>query len=83
MQAPEAEPETPENEPKITARVMLLSTVKPEEPEDDKKKAPPPHLTKRIKFLVAKKANGVLGAINIALWFTNSYVSPLLYIRPR
>ena len=32
--------------------------VKEEEPADDKKKAPKPHLSKRIKFLVAKKANG-------------------------
>eukprot|EP00669_Euglena_mutabilis_P014716 TRINITY_DN98_c0_g1_i5.p1 TRINITY_DN98_c0_g1~~TRINITY_DN98_c0_g1_i5.p1 ORF type:complete len:558 (-),score=194.13 TRINITY_DN98_c0_g1_i5:421-2094(-) len=61
--APDPEPETPESEPKIIARVMLLSTVKPEEPEDDKKKTPPPHLSKRIKFLVAKKANGGLMSI--------------------
>lgn len=59
FQVPDAEPEIPEGQPKITARVMLLSSVKPEEPEDEKKKTPVPHLSKRIKFLVAKKANGV------------------------
>ena len=42
----------------MTARVMLLSTMKQEEPEDEKKKVAQPHLSKRIKFLVAKKANG-------------------------
>lgn len=63
LPVPEAEAETPDTVPKITARVMLLSTVKPEEPEDDKKKAAQPHLSKRIKFLVAKKANGGLMSI--------------------
>lgn len=63
LPVPEAEPEAPETEPKITARVMLLSSVKPEEPEDDKKKPIVPHLSKRIKFLVAKKANGGLMSI--------------------
>lgn len=63
LPVPEAEPEAPETEPKINARVMLLSVVKPEEPEDDKKKVVQPHLSKRIKFLVAKKANGGLMSI--------------------
>lgn len=63
LPVPEADPEPAEGEPKVVARVMLLSTVKPEEPEDDKKKAPQPHLSKRIKFLVAKKANGGLMSI--------------------
>eukprot|EP00667_Euglena_gracilis_P004956 EG_transcript_4987 len=63
LPVPDAEPEIPEGQPKITARVMLLSSVKPEEPEDEKKKTPVPHLSKRIKFLVAKKANGGLMSI--------------------
>lgn len=63
LPVPEADPETPETESKVIARVMLLSTMKPEEPEDDKKKAVQPHLSKRIKFLVAKKANGGLMSI--------------------
>jgi len=63
LPVPEAEPEAPETESKVTARVMLLSTVKPEEPEDEKKKTLQPHLSKRIKFLVAKRASGGLMSI--------------------
>lgn len=63
LPVPEAEPEAPETEAKVTARVMLLSTMKQEEPEDEKKKVAQPHLSKRIKFLVAKKANGGLMSI--------------------
>eukprot|EP00992_Anisonema_acinus_P002300 TRINITY_DN10612_c0_g1_i1.p1 TRINITY_DN10612_c0_g1~~TRINITY_DN10612_c0_g1_i1.p1 ORF type:complete len:633 (-),score=192.44 TRINITY_DN10612_c0_g1_i1:23-1921(-) len=48
--------------PKTVARVMLLSIAKQEEPEADKPK-PKPHLSKNIKFLVAKKANGGLMSI--------------------
>jgi len=63
LPVPEAEPEAADTEPKYIARVMLLSMVKEEEPADDKKKAPKPHMSKRIKFLVAKKANGGLMSI--------------------
>ena len=64
-QVPEPEPERPETENKHFARVMLLSMAKQEEPEqtDDKKPTPKAHLTKRVKFLVAKKASGGLMAI--------------------
>eukprot|EP00995_Heteronema_vittatum_P010524 NODE_59_length_2184_cov_411.386417_g48_i0.p2 GENE.NODE_59_length_2184_cov_411.386417_g48_i0~~NODE_59_length_2184_cov_411.386417_g48_i0.p2 ORF type:complete len:649 (-),score=351.95 NODE_59_length_2184_cov_411.386417_g48_i0:163-2109(-) len=54
--------ETPEGEGKTVARVMLLSMAKPE-PEVEGKKTPKPHLTKQVKFLVAKKASGGLTAI--------------------
>lgn len=63
LPVPDAEPEIPEGVGKVTARVMLLSAIKPEEPEDDKKKVVLPHLSKRLKFLVAKKANGGLMSI--------------------
>lgn len=63
LPVPAAEPEPKANEPKIIARVMLLSVAKPEEPEDEKKKLSPSHISKQIKFLVAKKATGGLMSI--------------------
>lgn len=64
---PEAEPERPETEDRHFARVMLISSAKPEpKPEasaDEKKEPVRTHLSKTIKFLVAKRASGGLMAI--------------------
>eukprot|EP00906_Rhabdomonas_costata_P029389 RCo041483 len=58
---PEPEPERPETEGRHFARVMLISSAKPEPKVEgnDKKEPVRTHLAKNVKFLVGKKTSGL------------------------